>query len=178
MRNSVGLVHIIMSLCAFVVVLTSSMLGQAGQTISTIRMWPAAAAALPYDTQQARSPYASKGSSNHAKNYYQFTWGVDSFVAKAVQSGQMIRFGYRVIDPQRAKALNDKKAAPYLIDERAGVKLVVPSMEKVGSLRQSTTPEVGKTYWMLFSNKGGYVKRGSRVSVVIGKFRVDELVVE
>jgi hypothetical protein len=30
----------------------------------------------------------------------------------------------------------------------------------------------------LFSNKGGYVKRGDRVTVVIGKFRADGLVVD
>jgi hypothetical protein len=56
--------------------------------------------------------------------------------------------------------------------------MVVPTLEKVGQLRQSSTPEAGKIYWMVFSNKGGHVKRGHRVSVVIGKFRVDNLLVE
>ena len=41
----------------------------------------------------------------------------------------------------RAKALSDKRLKPYLVDERAHVKLVVPSMEKVGQLRQSAPPE-------------------------------------
>jgi hypothetical protein len=90
----------------------------------------------------------------------------------------MIRFTYRVLNPQKAKALSDKRLKPYLVDERAHVKLVVPSMEKVGQLRQSAPPEEGRSYWMLFSNKGGFVKRGDRVSVVIGKFHVDELVVQ
>jgi len=65
-----------------------------------------------------------------------------------------------------------------LIDPKAGVQLVVPSMEKIGQLRQSSTPEVGKSYWMAFSNKGRLVKRGDRVNVVIGKFRADGLVVD
>src|SRR5581483_6232391 len=149
--------------------------GQSGQNNSAGHV---ATAAFPGVSQPSASPYASKGFSNHARNYYQVEWGVDSFVTKAVQSGQMIRFGYRVVNADKAKALNDKKATPYLIDPRAGVKLVVPSMGKVGQLRQSGTPEVGKTYWMLFSNKGGFVKKGSRVSVVIGRFRVGELLVE
>jgi hypothetical protein len=51
-------------------------------------------------------------------------------------------------------------------------------MEKVGQLRQSSTPEEGKSYWMVFSNKGEVVKRGDHVSVEIGKFRVDGLVVQ
>jgi hypothetical protein len=89
----------------------------------------------------------------------------------------MIRFSYRVTDAQKAKALNDKKSSPSLLDEQAHVKLVVPSLEKVGELRQSATPEGGKAYWMVFSNKGRFVKPGDRVSVVIGKFRADGLVV-
>jgi hypothetical protein len=51
-------------------------------------------------------------------------------------------------------------------------------MDKVGPLLQSTAPEVGKEYWMMFSNKGDVVKAGERVSVVIGGFRVDGLRVE
>ena len=124
------------------------------------------------------SPYRFTGTSNRQRNHYQVKWGVDSFEVKTVESGQMIRFSYRVIDAEKAKGLNDKKATPFLIDEKARVKLVVPSMEKVGQLRQSSTPEVGKSYWMVFSNKGNIVKRGNRVSVAIGKFRVDGLTVQ
>jgi hypothetical protein len=56
--------------------------------------------------------------------------------------------------------------------------LVVPSLEKVGQLRQSGTPEAGRTYWMAFSNKGRLVKRGDRVNVVIGQFRAQGLVAD
>ena len=113
-----------------------------------------------------------------ARDYYQLVWGVDSLTVRPVESGELIRFNYRVVDAAKAEPLNDKKAEPFLIDESAGVKLVVPQMEKVGQLRQSSTPEVGKVYWMAFSNKGGVVKRGDRVNVVIGKFRANGLIVE
>jgi len=113
-----------------------------------------------------------------ARMFYQIMWGVDSLGVKSVESGQMIRFSYRVTDVEKAKGLNDKKATPFLMDEKARVKLVVPSMEKVGQLRQSSTPEAGKSYWMVFSNKGNFVKRGNRVSVVIGRLRIDGLVVQ
>jgi len=82
------------------------------------------------------------------------------------------------LDADKAKALNDKKSEPVLIDPEAGVKLVVPSLEKVGQLRQSSTPEAGKSYWMAFSNKGRPVRRGHHVNVVIGKFHADGLVVD
>jgi hypothetical protein len=74
--------------------------------------------------------------------------------------------------------LNDKKLEPMLIDYRARVKLVVPSLEKVGQLRQSSTPEAGREYWMAFSNPHKTVKRGDRVNIVIGTFHADGLVVE
>lgn len=90
----------------------------------------------------------------------------------------MIRFSYTVLDPTKAAQLNDKKAEPALIDGMRGVSLVVPSLEKVGQMRQSGTPEAGKAYWMVFSNKGVVVKPGDHVSVVIGKFHVDGLIVQ
>ena len=105
-------------------------------------------------------------------------WGVDSLSVKSAESGEMIRFTYRVLDVDKAKALNDKKNEPSLIDPAAGVKLVVPSLEKVGKLRQSSSPEAGKMYWMAFSNKGGFVKPGHRVNVVIGDFHAEGLVVQ
>jgi len=115
--------------------------------------------------------------SAHARDHYQLEWGVDSLDVKAVESGQMIRFTYYVLDATKAAQLNDKKANPTLIDEQARVKLEIPTMEKVGQLRQSSPPEAGKSYWMVFSNKGSVVKPGDRVSVVIGKFRADGLYV-
>jgi len=113
-----------------------------------------------------------------AGKYYELVWGVDSLAVKWTESGEVVRFTYRVLDADKAKTLNDKKAEPFLIDPRAQVKLVVPSLEKVGQLRQSSTPQAGKSYWMAFSNKGRLVKRGDRVSVVIGRFRADGLVVD
>jgi len=105
-------------------------------------------------------------------------WGVDSLSVKWTESGEVIRFTYRVLDTDKAKVLNDKKNEPVLIDPQAGVKLTVPSLEKVGQLRQSSTPEAGKFYWMAFSNKGRPVKRGHHVTVVIGSFKAEGLVVD
>ena len=113
-----------------------------------------------------------------AFRYYEGVWGVDSLTVKYTESGEMIRFSYRVIDPEKATTLNDKKAEPSLIDPQAGVKLVVPQMEKIGQLRQSSTPIAGKSYWMAFSNSGRRVRPGDRVDVEIGNFRAQGLVVE
>ena len=126
----------------------------------------------------ATSRYKPNRFAGRAGEYYRLVWGVESLSVKAAESGEVIRFTYHVLDASKAMVLNDKKAEPFLIDPKAGVKLVVPSLEKVGQLRQSSTPEAGKSYWMAFSNKGRLVKRGDHVSVVIGKFRADGLVVD
>ena len=126
----------------------------------------------------AQSRYQPSRFSKRAGEYYGLVWGIDSLSVKWVESGEVIRFSYHVLDASKAKGLNDKKDEPSLIDPRARVSLVVPSLEKVGQLRQTGTPETGKSYWMAFSNKGRLVKRGDHVSVVIGRFRADGLVVD
>ena len=110
--------------------------------------------------------------------YYKAVWGIDSLVVRWAESGELIRFSWRVLDPQKAQLLNDKRIEPSLIDPRAGVSLVIPTMEKIGQLRQSQAAEAGKSYWMAFSNKGRLVKRGDRVDVVIGTFKAENLVVD
>jgi hypothetical protein len=123
-------------------------------------------------------PYRPDRFAGRAGTYYRLVWGVDSLAVKWAESGEVIRFSYRVLDPDHAKVLNDKKFEPSLIDPKAGVKLVVPSLENVGQLRQSIPPEEGKSYWMVFSNKGRLVKRGDRVNIVIGQFQANGLVVD
>lgn len=113
-----------------------------------------------------------------AAMYYQTIWGVDDLSVKVAESGQLIRFSYRILDPTRARVFNDVKIEASLIAPSRRVKLIVPSLEKVGFLRQRNTPESGKRYWMAFSNPRLTVKRGDRVNVVIGQFHADGLVVE
>jgi len=125
-----------------------------------------------------RSRYRPTQLSGSASRYYSLIWGVDGLSVKAVESGELIRFSYRIVDANKAETLNDKKLEPSLLAPRAGVRLEIPQLEKVGKLRQSSTPESGKTYWMAFSNKGRLVKPGDHVSIVIGKFRADGLIVE
>ena len=113
-----------------------------------------------------------------AGKYYTLVWGVDALTVKAVEAGELIRFSYEVLDPAKATTLNDKKLEPKLIAPDAKAVLVIPSLEKVGQLRQSSTPEAGKSYWMAFSNPRRTVKRGDRINVVIGQFHAEGLVVE
>jgi hypothetical protein len=125
-----------------------------------------------------QSRYRASRFPKRAGEYYRLVWGVDSLSAKAVESGELIRFTYRVLDPDKAQPLNDKKVEAFLNSPERQVQLVVPALEKVGRLRQTNTPEPGRFYWMAFSNPHRTVKRGDRVNVVIGQFHVDGLLVD
>lgn len=89
----------------------------------------------------------------------------------------MLDFRYRVVDSQKAAPLFVRQTKPYLIDQASGKVLAVPNMAKVGPLRSSDQPHAGRTYWMFFGNPG-VVKAGSKVSVVIGDFKVEDLTVQ
>jgi hypothetical protein len=136
---------------------------------------PAVDASKPHP---APSPYTPDRFAGRAGLTYRLVWGIDSLSVRLVESGELVRFTYRILDPAKARVLNDKQAEAKLDDPKAGVSLVVPTMEKVGQLRQTSTPEAGRSYWMTFSNKGRHVARGDRVDVVIGSFRANNLVVD
>jgi len=136
----------------------------------------ATSALAPAPTRKT-SPYHPVSVPSSEK-YYQSMWGIDNLLVRQTASGNLIRFSYRVTDPARAKALGDKKATPYMIGLRSHAMLQVPVMPKAGQLRQTGTPEAGREYWMVFSNKGNLVKAGDRVNVIIGSFHADGLMVE
>src|SRR5262249_18576229 len=89
---------------------------------------PAPAAAKPAGPQARNLPNRFAG---RAGAYYKAVWGVDSLSVKWTESGEVIRFAWRVLDSERARVLNDKAIEPSLIDPQAGVSLVVPQMEKI-----------------------------------------------
>jgi hypothetical protein len=133
-----------------------------------------AAATVPASTvHRGPSMVSSRGAA-----YYRNAWGVDNLSVRTTSSGILIRFSYRVVDPLKAKPLNDKQTAPFLIDEKSETMLQVPQMEQVGQLRQTAKAEAGREYWMVFSNRGRFVKSGDRVDVNIGPFRANGLIVE
>ena len=135
---------------------------------------PVAKHAVP----SAPTRYQPNRFAGRAGKYYPLIWGVDALALKSVESGDLIRFSYRVLDPNKAVILNDKKVEAYLDSPATHSRLVIPSLEKVGQLRQGNTPREGTSYWMAFSNPRRTVKRGDHVNVVIGTFHADGLVVE
>jgi hypothetical protein len=147
---------------------------QLAQDPAVSAIQPATAAAAPRKV----SPFHAMKMPEKARNQYLVMWGVDRLRVNYTMSGNLIRFSYRVADPERAKALAERSATPYLIGLKNRVVLQVPVMDKVGPLRQSTAAKAGQDYWMVFSNKGNLIKPGDRVDVAIGTFHADNLMVE
>lgn len=156
----------------------AAVVAASGQGVAQAADQTGAARAPVPAARPERMHYRPERFAGRAGTYYRLIWGVDNLSVRWAESGEVIRFSYRVLDPQKAAVLNDKHNEPMLVDPRAGVQLVVPQMEKIGQLRQSAPPEANKAYWMAFSNKGRPVKRGDHVIVKIGEFKADGLVVD
>ena len=56
--------------------------------------------------------------------------------------------------------------------------LAVPNTAKVGSLRNSNAPQIGRTYWMFFGNHNRIVQKGDQVTVAIGNFQIKDLMLQ
>jgi hypothetical protein len=124
------------------------------------------------------SPYTRTRETEKAREYYPSAWGVQRLQTQLTSSGNLVRFTFRVLDPARAKPFADHAATPYLYAPRTHAMLQVPTMEKIGQLRQLGNLEPNKDYWMVFSNKGNLVRAGDRVNVIIGPFHAEGLLVE
>jgi hypothetical protein len=106
-------------------------------------------------------------------------WGVKVVSLRLTAADHMIDFRYRVVDPQKAAPLLDRKIKPFLIDQESGAKLEVPRHSKLGPVRQiSDEPATDRVYGMLFGNARKIVKHGGRVTIVIGEIRLENLTVE
>ena len=105
------------------------------------------------------------------------TWGVEVASIRLSANDHMIDYRYRVLDAGKATDLFKRQIKPYLIHQKTEKVLSVPETAKLGPLRNSNLPQEGKIYWMFFGNAGMLVQPGDEVTVVIGDFRVENLVV-
>lgn len=106
-------------------------------------------------------------------------WGIEISSLRMSAAGQMLDFRYKVIDAEKAAPLVKPEWKPYLLDEASGQRLPVPSMPKLGSLRQTAVKlRPGAIYYILFSNRAQVVNSGSKVTVVVGDCRIENLTVQ
>jgi hypothetical protein len=132
-------------------------------------------AALPADAVAgaAETPSESRLPSESENNF-----GIKILSLRPTAGGQMLDLRFQVIDPEKAKLVLDKNKKAYILDDKTGKTLPVP-VTKAGSMRQVTLkPETGRIYFILFSNPNRMVKEGGSVSLLIGDFRKNDIVVD
>jgi hypothetical protein len=105
-------------------------------------------------------------------------WGVEIERVRLTAGGYMLDFRYRVLDPEKAMPLFDRNFKPYLVDEATGAMFVVPESPKVGAMRTTRKPKPDRNYFIIFANPGKFIKPGNKVTVVIGDFRAENLIVQ
>ncbi len=105
-------------------------------------------------------------------------WGIELVAIRSTAEGHMVDFRYKVTDPEKAEPLFKRQTKPYLLHQETGKALGVPNTAKVGALRNSNAPQVGRTYWMFFGNHNRIVKKGDLVTVAIGDFQIKDLMVQ
>jgi hypothetical protein len=106
------------------------------------------------------------------------TWGIKALNIRLTASDHFLDFRYRILDPDKAAMLTKRDKKAYLIDQASGKTVTVP-VTKLGPLRGTDVkPKKDRVYVVLFSNPNNTVKKGNKVTIVIGDFRAENLVVE
>ena len=94
-------------------------------------------------------------------------------------AGFMLDLRYRVLDAAKAAPFLNRKLAPYL-QASTGTRLGVAASPKIGPLRstQRGAIHLDRDYAMLFGNPGRYLRSGSKITLVIGEQKIENLTVE
>lgn len=87
--------------------------------------------------------------------------------------GGLIDVRYQVVDPEKAAAVHAAGTPPAVVDERSGLVLRDLYMNHAhnGPLKAAVT------YYLVFENPGGWIRRGSTVAILLGDAQVDHVVV-
>jgi hypothetical protein len=128
---------------------------------------PAAAPATtpPVDVSWGRTAVDSAGLAQRS--------GVRITQVAVTGGGGLVDLRFQVLDPNLANTLHSQAAPPAVIDEKTG--LVVRDLLMNHSHTEAF--KAGVTYYLVFENPGGWVRRGSQVTVLLGSAEVRHVVV-
>jgi hypothetical protein len=120
-------------------------------------------------------------------------WGIKVISVSLTAGGGMIDVRYQVTDPEKAAAAlggsvdhshgtvsaQSLQNAPLLVDEQTGYAVMEANLHQMGGVRRERqSPDVGKTYFLLFANTGGLVQPGDEVSLAASDLRLEHLEVQ
>ena len=126
------------------------------------------------DSQQIEGDQVQSNSIQEFKDLY----GIEVVALRYSAAGHMLDFRFRVVDSDKAMPFFREDIKPYLVDKATGKSLDVPVPSKLGPARPTgRNPKLGITYWMFFGNPG-LVKPGDQVTIVVGDYKLEDLIVE
>lgn len=109
-------------------------------------------------------------------------WGIKLYGIRWTAAGYMLEMKFRVLEPDKAFPLLKRDIKRYVVVDKSGAVLEVPFTQKLGSLKSSvrTSNMVKKdyNYIALFANPGKHVNTGDKVTLVIGNFMAENLIVQ
>jgi hypothetical protein len=159
-----------------------------GGGCATVEQAPTAAAtaapaapsaqAAPAHAAPARPAPAAAADAHSAAPIVVSAFGIEFIDTRLSAAGSLVDLRYRVLDPERAAPLLDRKVRPVLVHSVTGQRYYVPQPPIIGALRQTVrganAPQVGRTYFMLFANPDRVLKSGDALALYVGDQRVGE----
>jgi hypothetical protein len=97
---------------------------------------------------------------------------MDVVQCRLVSKGEFIGVRFRMIG---VETFNPEAMEAYLIDESTGEKYSVVRLQRIGRLAKFKVPGEKDLHNLLFRNREGSLKVGTRVTVVIGSARKEHL---
>lgn len=98
--------------------------------------------------------------------------GITVSLLGVTAGGGMIEFRYQVVDPDKASRLvHDDAVRPILVVEDTGATLVMSSRPH----GHKAELKLGGTYFFLLANANNAVRKGSRVTIVVGDVRLEHV---
>jgi hypothetical protein len=85
--------------------------------------------------------------------------------------GGLVDVRYQVVDPARAHAVHAGRTPPAVVDQATGLVLnkLLMGHSHTGELKPAVT------YYLVFENPGGWVRRGGTVTVLLGDAQVEDV---
>jgi hypothetical protein len=124
--------------------------------------------------QGLRPDQMSQGIVNEQQAIFEEKSGVRIVRLAITSGGGMIDLRYLVIDPDKALVIHDRDNPPTVVDESTGQSYNTPWMDH-GHTRAL---KAGVVYYTLLLNQGGGIRRGDWVTVIIGGYRLEHVIVQ
>ncbi len=105
-------------------------------------------------------------------------WGIELVRLGLSAAGYMIDFRYKLIDPEKADSLFNRKTKLYLVHQKTSKTIPVYNPAKVGPMRQTAIePKSGRNYFIMFANPGRLIQPGDKITLIVGDSKIENLTI-